>query len=229
MSVNRISVQFQWLCPRKLHFRSLLRCTFGVGSGSRTAFGARSAQRPVYPRKPPACDNLGFATRDRGIGSPKMSSNMRHPLVYRTMCRLPAAGLPVLRSRLRRTRPSLSLIEDLRSSALGRPDVHENVPAVAVELDKAEASLVVKPLHSSLHDVPHLGSREKPRMTDTPGNVAHGDGRADHPLLADDRVLRRRRVRPVGLIEAPSEPDRHHVAVERQGVAGGDAAVRGAA
>ncbi len=44
----------------------------------------------------------------------------------------------------------LSLVEDTHASAFDRADVHEDLLAAIIRLDKAEASLVIEELHSSL-------------------------------------------------------------------------------
>src|SRR5258707_1041436 len=44
----------------------------------------------------------------------------------------------------------LSLVEDTHASAFDRADVHEDLLAAIIRLDKAEASLVIEELHGSL-------------------------------------------------------------------------------
>jgi hypothetical protein len=44
----------------------------------------------------------------------------------------------------------LSLVEDTHASAFDRADVHEDILAAIIRLDKAEAFLVIEELHGSL-------------------------------------------------------------------------------
>jgi ribosomal protein S21 len=50
----------------------------------------------------------------------------------------------------------LSLVEGTHASAFDRADVHENILAAVVRLDKAEALLIVEELHGSSRHITHL-------------------------------------------------------------------------
>jgi hypothetical protein len=53
----------------------------------------------------------------------------------------------------------LSLVEGTHASAFDRADVHEDILAAIIRLDKAEASLAIEELHGSLRHITLLSDR----------------------------------------------------------------------
>src|SRR6266853_258082 len=102
----------------------------------------------------------------------------------------------------------LSLVEDTHASAFDRADVHEDILAAIVRLDKAEALLVVEELHGSFGHItllsgtcvmrPHVSQRsrfvralEKSRSAEA-RSLPYGHFQLDHDGMVEEAVLAQR-------------------------------------